>query len=256
MDVQNMLSSLISKNGQIDTTVNGMSKALNIKLTNSQEDDERAYTQTLLNEYQDRIKQERDAPENTNTAKYNYYSHVYQNSDSQLVLLYNTDAEPLWNSLIQRKNEIMTQISESIYYLNSQNMFLESIQQGSLTPEFKEDLPVETDTAIRKAFFYKSSDATILFWTNIINCIIFAYGCVLLYAFRSNLLDPTVLLTITLTFASVFALESIFKLVYFIPSQIVGYLGWGYSQVEFSNWWYLWVPAALLGIYILFSSLV
>lgn len=256
MDVQNILSSLISKNSQIDSTVNRMNKALDIKLTNSQEDNERAYTQSLLNDYQDKMNQQREAPQNTREAKYNYYTHVYQNSDSQLALLYNTDAEPLWLSLIQRKNTIMAQISESIYYLNSQNMFLESIEKGSLTPEFKEEIPVQTDTAVRKAQFYTSSNSTILFWTNIINCIIFAYGCILLYAFRSNLLDATVLLTITLTFASVFALESILTLVAFIPSQIISYLGWGYSQVEFSKWWYLWIPASLLGIYILFSSLV
>ena len=251
-----MLSSLISTNGQIDTSVRGMNNALNIQLTNSQQDNERAYIQNLLNDYQDKIKQERDAPQNTRSARNNYYSYVYQNSDSQLALLYNSDAETLWQSLLQRKNAIMTQISESIYYLNSQNMFLESIQQGSLTPQFQEEIPVQTDTAIRKTFFYKSSNASILFWTNIVNCIIFAYGCILLYVFRSNLLDITVLSTITLTFASVFALESILKLVYFIPSQIMGYLGWGYSQVEYAQWWYLWIPASLFGIYILFSSLL
>lgn len=254
MDTQKLFASLISSNGEIDSTIRGMDNSLNIKLTNAQQDNERAYTQTLLSDYQDKVNQERDAPQNTNEAKYKYYSHIYQNSDSQLALLYNTDAESLWVSLIQRKNAIMSQISESIYYLNSQTMFLESIQQSS-TPEFKE-APVEIDTSMRKTSFYTSSNATILFWINIINCIIFAYGCILLYAFRSNLLDITVLLTITMTFASVFALESILKLIYFIPSQMVSYLGWGYSQVDFSKWWYLWIPASLLGIYILFSSLV
>lgn len=255
MDTQNLFSSLISQNGQIDSTIRGMNNSLNIKLTNSEQDTERAYTQSLLTDYQDKVNQERDAPSNAREAKYKYYSHIYQNSDSQLALLYNTDAESLWSSFIQRKNAIMTQISESIYYLNSQTMYLESIKNEP-PPEFTETAPIETDTAMRKTLFYTSSNATIVFWTNIINCIIFAYGCVLLYAFRSNLLDITVLLTITLTFASVFALESILKLIYFIPSQIVGYLGWGYSQVDYSKWWYLWVPASLLGIYILFSSLV
>jgi hypothetical protein len=255
MNIQNF-SSFISTNGNIDSSIREMGKSLNNQLTNAQQDSDRANVKSLFDEYQSKMAQERDAPQNTRDARNNYYSYVYQNSDSQLTLLYNTDAEPLWNLFIQRKNSIMTQISESIYYLNSQNMFLESIQQGTLTPQFQEEIPVETDTAMRKTSFYTSSNATIVFWTNIINCIIFAYGCVLMYVFRSNLLDITVLLTITLTFASVFALESILALVYFIPSQIMGYLGWGYSQVEFSNWWYLWVPASLLGIYILFSSLV
>lgn len=254
----NILSSVVSQNTKIDKDIIGIDRALDRKITNSQIDDERAITQRLLTQYQENVNIERDAPQNTQESKYNYYRHLYKDSDSQLVLLYNAEADPIRRALVQEKTNLMTQINEGIYYLNSQSTFLESLQSGMVTQPDpgEEPTPKEKDTTLRKSSFYTSSNITVGVWTNIMNCIIFVYGFILLYAFRSNLLDPLVLISITMTFASVFVLESILKLLFYIPQQIFKFIGWGYSPIQFESWWYLWIPASLIGIYILFSAVL
>jgi hypothetical protein len=258
MNGANILSSVNSQNPKIDNDINSNTQALDRNITNSQMDDERAITQRLLAKYQENENIERDAPQNTQDSKYNYYRYLYKDSDSQLVLLYSTEAYPMRRALIQEKNNIMTQINQGIYYLNSQSSFLDALQTGTVTqPESEETItPKEKDTTLRKASFYASSTITVRVWTNIMNCIIFVYGFILLYAFRSNLLDPLVLMSITLTFASVFVLESILKFIFYIPQQIFKFIGWGYAPIQFETWWYLWIPASLIAIYILFSAVL
>jgi|LauGreDrversion4_2_1035121.scaffolds.fasta_scaffold00964_24 hypothetical protein len=251
------LSNVSSQNTNIDTNIKGMFTSLDIKNTNSQIDTERARMEMLLRAYQDDMKEEAEAPQNTIQSRNAYYESVYQNSASQLELYYNTEAIPLWQSLTQEKNKLIMSLNESIYFLQSQGVYLESLQTGSLDPVAGVTATApEIDTPLRKSGFYRESDAMITMWTAIVNCILFTYGCILLFHFRNSLLEPTVLLTITLTFMSVFALDFILKLVFYIPEKIIGYLGWGYTPTDLSTWWYLWIPASLIAIYIIISSLL
>jgi hypothetical protein len=258
MNGANILSSVNSQNPKIDNDINSNIQAVDQNITNSQLDAGRARTGKLLAKWQEDMNIEKEASQNVRDSKFNYYGEVYKNSDSELALLYTTEAYPMRRALIQEKNNIMTQINQGIYYLNSQSSFLDALQTGTVTqPESEENItPKEKDTTLRKASFYASSTITVGVWTNIMNCIIFVYGFILLYAFRSNLLDPLVLMSITLTFASVFVLESILKFIFYIPQQIFKFIGWGYAPIQFETWWYLWIPASLIAIYILFSAVL
>ena len=251
------LSQLAARNTQIDTTINGMVASLDVNNTNASVDTDRARMTTLLNTYQDRVREETNAPSNTIEARNAYFNAAYANSASQLTLYYNTEAAPLWLSLTQEKNEILSQLTESISFLQSQTLYLNSLNNGTISPNSPVDMtPPKIDTALRKSSMYQTSDADVMMWTNIINCVIFTYGCILLYHFRNNLLEPLVLLTVTVTFMSVFALDFILKLLFYIPEKIISYIGWGYNPVQYDKWWYLWIPASLIAIYIIISSLL
>lgn len=251
------LSNVSSQNTNIDNNINGMLTSINNNSTNSQQDAERARIQTLLNNYQTDMREEAEAPQNTIQSRNAYYNSIYSNSSSQLELYYNTEAITLWQSLTQEKDNLILSLNESIYFLQSQTAYIESLQTGSLDPVAAVTATSpEIDTPLRKSEFYRKSDGLITMWTSIVNCIIFMYGCILLYHFRNSLLEPTVLLTIVLTFMSVFALEFILKFVFYIPEKIIGYLGWGYSPTDLSALWYLWIPAALIAIYIIISTLL
>lgn len=241
----------------IDSTLNDLTKRMDINYTNKDSDRDRAANTTLLNEMTQAILAEQAAPENTRTATTNYYRSIYNEDDQQLTLYYNAEAEPLFAALKLEKDALVGQISEGIYYYGSQLLFIDSIKNGTVGPsEVMITDPPEINTTIRKSDGYQTSDGLVMIWTNIMNCIIFVYACLLLYVFRNNLLDPMVMFTITLTFACVFVLEPMLKIIYFIPEAIFSYLGWGYSPVEFSKWWYLWIPASLIAIYIIISTLL
>lgn len=255
--VNDSLSQLSTRNTQIDTTINGMVASLNVNNTNASVDTDRARIATLLNTYQDRVREETNAPSNTIEARNAYFNAAYANSASQLTLYYNTEAAPLWLSLTQEKNEILSQLTESISFLQSQTLYLNSLNNGTISPDTPVDTtPPKIDTALRKSSMYQTSDADVMMWTNILNCVIFTYGCILLYHFRNSLLEPLVLLTVTVTFMSVFALDFILKLLFYIPEKIISYIGWGYNPVHYDKWWYLWIPASLIAIYIIISSLL
>lgn len=242
---------------KIDSSLGNLSKMLDVNTTNAEVDESRAELKKLMDIWVDSERQERDLPGNSLEARHNYFKYLYSNDTSQLRLFYNTEAEPLFNSLKTKKDAIIAQIDESNYFYNSQQQFLNSINSGTIDPNIITSFnPPDINTTLRKSELYQTSDSMVNVWTNIMNCIIFVYGLILLYVFRSNLLDPLVLFTITLTFASVFVLEPMLKILYYIPESIFSYIGWGYTSVEFSKWWYLWVPASLIAIYIIISSLL
>jgi hypothetical protein len=243
--------------GKIDSTLDSLSKMLDVNTTNAQVDESRAELTKLMNIWMDADRQERDLSGNSREARRNYFRYLYSNDNAQLKLFYNTEAEPLFQSLKDEKDAIIAQIDESNYFYNSQQQFLSSINSGTIDPNIVASFnPPDINTRLRKSELYQKSDSMVNIWTNIMNCIILVYGFILLYVFRNNLLDPLVLLTITLTFASVFILEPMLKFLYYIPASIFSYIGWGYTSVEFSKWWYLWIPASLIAIYIIISSLL
>jgi len=243
--------------GKIDSTLDSLSKMLDVNTTNAQVDESRAELTKLMNIWMDADRQERDLSGNSREARRNYFRYLYSNDNAQLKLFYNTEAEPLFQSLKDEKDAIIAQIDESNYFYNSQQQFLSSINSGTIDPNIVASFnPPDINTRLRKSELYQKSDSMVNIWTNIMNCIILVYGFILLYVFRNNLLDPLVLLTITLTFASVFILEPMLKFLYYIPASIFSYIGWGYTSIEFSKWWYLWIPASLIAIYIIISSLL
>jgi hypothetical protein len=243
--------------GKIDSTLDSLSKMLDVNTTNAEVDESRAELTKLMNIWMDADRQERDLSGNSREARRNYFRYLYSNDNAQLKLFYNTEAEPLFQSLKDEKDAIIAQIDESNYFYNSQQQFLSSINSGTIDPNIVASFnPPDINTRLRKSELYQNSDSMVNIWTNIMNCIILVYGFILLYVFRNNLLDPLVLLTITLTFASVFILEPMLKFLYYIPASIFSYIGWGYTSVEFSKWWYLWIPASLIAIYIIISSLL
>jgi hypothetical protein len=242
---------------KIDSTLLGLSKMVDVNTTNSEVDESRAQLTTLMNNWRDADRQKKEISGTAKEARNTYFKYLYSNDISQLRLFYNTEAEPLFKALKNKKNSIITQIEESIYFYNSQQQFLNSINSGTIDPNVVTSFtPPDINTRLRKSELYQNSDFMVNVWTNIMNCIIFVYGLILLYVFRSNLLDPLILFTITLTFASVFILEPMLKFLYYIPESIFSYIGWGYTSVEFSKWWYLWIPASLIAIYIIISSLL
>lgn len=243
--------------GKIDSTLGNLFKSLDVNSTNAEIDLSRAELTKLLDNWRSADRAERDLSGNAQTARNNYFRYLYSNDDSQLTLFYNTEAEPLFQSLKDEKDAIIAQIDESNYFYNSQQQFLNSINSGTIDPNIVNTFtPPDINTRLRKSELYQTSGSLVNVWINIMNCIIFVYGVLLLYVFRDNLLDPLVLFTITLTFASVFVLEPMLKILYYIPESIFSYIGWGYTSVEFSKWWYLWVPASLIAIYIIISSLL
>ena len=243
--------------GKLDADLDNLGTMLNANYSNKDSNNARAATSTLYNNMVQANRNEKDAPGNARDATNAYYASVYESDDSQLRVYYNAEAEPLFQALKTEKDALVGQISQGIYYYGSQLSFLESIERGTIEPGVVISTnPPEINTTLRKSEGYQLSDTMVLIWTNIMNCIIFVYACLLLYVFRNNLLDPLVLLTITMTFAAVFVLEPMLKIIYYIPESIFSYIGWGYSSVEFSKWWYLWIPASLAAIYIIISSLL
>lgn len=252
---------LINLSDQIDLQIKNLQARLDVNNTNAEADAENAILNKLFARFVDAKKIEKQAPSDRKEAEEAYYRHVYGDAyQSQMNMWYYTEASQLQNQLVQQKNGIMNQINEGILYLTSQLTYLKQLERITGLPSGKltvEEVKLEsTATAIRKAGFFGSSDAIVVMWSNIMNCIIFVYGCLLLFVMRNNLTDPLVLMTILATFMSVFALDFLLKFLYILPSQFIQYVGWGYSPVEFSNWWYLWIPASLIAIYIIISSIL
>ena len=244
-----------------EASIRDLEKRLDSKFTNAQSDEERARLKKLMDRLTDAKKVERAAPTERKYAEEEYYKYLYGDSyRNQMKMWYATEAEQVGIKQMQQKNAVLTQINEGIFYLTSQLTYLEQLDRIAGVPSgaktVEEVKQENTATSIRKAGFFGESDQTILIWTNIMNCIIFVYGCLLLVVLRNNLTEPLTLITILATFASVFALDFVLKFLYIIPSLFIQYIGWGYSPVEFSNWWYLWIPASLIGMYIIISSIL
>jgi len=250
-----------TQSNDIDSAIKTLQERLNTKFTNAQSDTERAKIQALMDKLTDARKIERAAPGSRKDAEEEYYRYLYGDSyRNQMKMWYQTESQQLMTQLVQQKNAIISQVNEGIYYLTSQMTYLEQLDRVAGMPSGKQTVTEikqeSTATSIRKAGFFGSSDGNVLFWTSLMNCIIFVYGCLLVYVLRNNLTDPIVVLTVLATFASVFALDFILKFVYIIPSFFIQYIGWGYSPVEFSKWWYLWGPAFLIAMYIIISSIL
>ena len=255
------MDSIISKSNQIDLDLKNLQTRMDTKLTNAQSDEARAKIQRLRDKLRDARKVENSAPSDRKEAEEEYYKYIYGDAyQSQMSMWYYTEANQLRTQLVRQKDGLMAQINQGILYLTSQLTYLQQLERVAGMPSGKktvEEIKQEsTATSIRKAGFFGSSDATVLFWSNIMNCIIFVYGCLLLFVLRNNLTEPRVMITILLTFCSVFALDFTLKMLYLIPSWFIQYIGWGYAPVEFSEWWYLWVPAVLIAIYIIISSIL
>jgi hypothetical protein len=255
------MNTIISNSNQIDADIKSLETRLDVKNTLAQSDEKNAELKKLQEKLKEARNIEKAAPVDRKDAEEAYYKYVYGDAyKNQMNMWYYTEANQLQTQLLQQKNGVMSQINEGLLYLSSQMVYLKQLERvagmssGAKTVE--EVKQESTATAIRKAGFFGSSDATVVMWSNILNCIIFVYGCILLFVMRNNLTDPLVLITILATFMSVFALDFLLKLVYMIPSFFLQYIGWGYSPVEFSNWWYLWIPAVFIAIYIIISSIL
>jgi len=252
---------LINISDQIDLQIKQLQNRLDVNNTNEEADAQNAELNALLAKFVNAKRVEEQAPNERKEAEEAYYRELYGDAyQNQMNMWYYTESSQLETQLIQQKNSVMNQINEGILYLTSQLIYLKQLERITGLPSGKqtvEEVKIEsTATAIRKAGFFGSSDAIVIMWSNILNCVIFVYGCLLLFVMRNNLTDPLVLLTILATFMSVFALDFLLKLFYILPSQFIQYVGWGYSPVEFSQWWYLWIPASLIAIYIIISSIL
>jgi len=252
---------LINLSNIIDFKIKNLQTRLDVNNTNEEADLENAALNDLMAKLIEARRAEQAAPGDRKDAEEAYYKYLYGDAyQSQMNMWYYTEISQLQIQYIQQKNAIMTQINEGILYLSSQLIYLKELERITGIPSGKqtvEEIKLEsTATAIRKAGFFGSSDAIVVMWSNILNCIIFVYGCLLLFVMRNNLTDPLTLMTILATFMSVFALDFLLKFLYVLPSLFIQYVGWGYSPVEFSQWWYLWIPASLIAIYIIISSIL
>lgn len=252
---------LINLSNQIDVDLKNLQTRLDTNTTNEQADLKRAELSDLLAKLNDAKRAEQSAPGDRKDAEEAYYKYLYGDAyQSQMSMWYYTEVYQLQSQLTQQKNSVMNQINEGILYLTSQLIYLKELERITGLPSGKqtvEEIKLEsTATSIRKAGFFGSSDVIVVMWSNIMNCIIFVYGCLLLFVMRNKLTEPLVLITILATFMSVFALDFLLKLLYILPSLFIQYVGWGYSPVEFSQWWYLWIPASLIAIYIIISSIL
>ena len=246
---------------EIDLNIKKLQTRMDVNNTNEAADEKNAALNNLYDKFIDAKKVEDQAPSDRKDAEEAYYKHVYGDSyQSQMNTWYYTEASQLRTQLTQQKNGIITQINQGILYLKSQLTYLNQLERitgvvsGKKTEE--EAKTESTSTSIRKAGFFGSSDVLVVMWSNIMNCIIFVYGCLLLFVLRTRLKEPLVAMTILATFMSVFALDFLLKFLYILPSLFIQYVGWGYSPVEFSQWWYLWIPASLIAIYIIISSIL
>jgi hypothetical protein len=252
---------LINLSNTIDFKIKNLQTRLDVNNTNEEADLENSALNDLMAKLIEARRTEQSAPGDRKDAEEAYYKYLYGDAyQSQMNMWYYTEISQLQVQYIQQKNAIMTQINEGILYLSSQLIYLKELERITGIPSGKqtvEEIKLEsTATAIRKAGFFGSSDAIVVMWSNILNCIIFVYGCLLLFVMRNNLTEPLTLMTILATFMSVFALDFLLKFLYVLPSMFIQYVGWGYSPVEFSQWWYLWIPASLIAIYIIISSIL
>lgn len=244
---------------QVDSDINAMITNIQNQLTNSQSDANRATLNTLLAQLTAARATEMSAPAQRRSAEQAYYTYIYgDNYLPQLQQWYQTDLTPIVSNVVAQKVALLTQINEGINYLTTQLTYLDRLRADTGAPVGNHTTPVVHDTAtdFRRAVQYQSSSKTINVWTNIINCIIVAYGCILIYVFRTRLTEPLILGTIIITFLSAIALDFILKFVYFIPGLFVKYVGWGYSPLNFSPWWYLMIPASLVLLYIIISTVL
>jgi len=220
------MDELINLSNEIDVEIKNLKDRLDVNTTNAQDDANRATLQSLYDKLTDAKMVEKTAPGNRQDAEVAYYKYVYGDKyQSQLGMWYYTESSQLYIQLVQQKNGVMTQINEGILYLSSQLTYLKQLERVAGLPSGKqsvEEIKLEsTATSIRKAGFFGESDAMVLIWTNIMNCIIFVYGCLLLFVLRTKLTEPKVFITILITFMSVFALDFFLKFIYVISSLFI-----------------------------------